>query len=161
MFERNYMTLLPSQKEFVDSVISAIERNQGYGSFVDAPGGTGKTYCLNRLLAFARGNGYETIAVASSGIASNLLSGGHTFYSTFKVPLKIDEHIIFSISAQSILAERIRNCRLVIWDEAPMSHKFLLEGLDRTLKDLCQSTDLFGGKIVVLEGDFRQVLPII
>jgi PIF1-like helicase len=69
MFERNYMTLLPLQKEFVDSVKSAIERNQGYGSFVDAPEGTGKTYCYNTLLVFEIGKSYETMAVASSGIA--------------------------------------------------------------------------------------------
>ena len=46
-------------------------------------------------------------------------------------------------------------------DEAPMSHKFLLEGLDRTLRDLMDSKEPFGGKVLVLVGDFRQLPTVL
>ena len=36
-----------------------------------------------------------------------------------------------------------------------------MEALDRTLKDITSQNDPFGGKIVILSGDFRQCLPII
>ncbi|XP_057425596.1 uncharacterized protein LOC130718957 [Lotus japonicus] len=58
-------------------------------------------------------------------------------------------------------------CRLIIWDEAPMLNKFCFEALDRTLRDLMRARDEsnadkpFGGKVVVLGGDFRQILPVI
>jgi hypothetical protein len=50
---------------------------------------------------------------------------------------------------------------LIIWDEAPMNDRRCFEALDRTLKDILDSPDtLFGGKTIVLGGDFRQTLPI-
>ncbi|GBG85431.1 hypothetical protein CBR_g40073 [Chara braunii] len=59
------------------------------------------------------------------------------------------------------LAELIRRADLIVWDEAPMSNKFHLEALDITLRDLCNSNLPFGGKVLLLSGDFRQVLPIV
>ena len=56
---------------------------------------------------------------------------------------------------------------LIIWNEAPMDHRFAFEAVDKTMKDIVGKTavigslQLFGGKIVLLGGDFRQVLPVI
>jgi hypothetical protein len=57
--------------------------------FLDAPGGTGKTFLINLLLAQIRSSGKVALAVALSGIAATLLSGGRTAHSTFKLPLNI------------------------------------------------------------------------
>lgn len=63
---------------------------------------------------------------------------------------------------QSRTAEVIRNAALIVYDEAPMHHRHLMEALDRTLRDIMQKPDLpFGGKSILLGGDFRQVLPVI
>ncbi len=50
---------------------------------------------------------------------------------------------------------------MIIWDEAPMSHKHAFEALDRTLRDVLQQDVVFGGKVVLLGGDFRQILPVV
>ena len=56
---------------------------------------------------------------------------------------------------------------MIIWDEAPMTHRFAFEAVDRTLRDILSKDDLqasekiFGGKTVLLGGDFRQILPVI
>jgi len=46
-----------------------------------------------------------------------------------------------------------------------MAHKFCFETLDRTLNDIMKDKMkpnlVFGGKVVVFEGDFRQILPVI
>ncbi|XP_019159922.1 PREDICTED: uncharacterized protein LOC109156523 [Ipomoea nil] len=48
-----------------------------------------------------------------------------------------------------------------------MMHKFFFEALDRSMRDIMRaknpnSLDMtFGGKTVVLGGDFRQILPVI
>jgi hypothetical protein len=42
-----------------------------------------------------------------------------------------------------------------------MMHKHAYEALDRSLKDICGNLGPFGDKVVVLGGDFRQVLPVI
>ena len=51
--------------------------------------------------------------------------------------------------------------KIIVWDEAPMSHKHQMEALDRTLRDITGSDMPFGGKVIVLSGDFRQCLPVI
>ncbi|XP_051165705.1 uncharacterized protein LOC127284352 [Leptopilina boulardi] len=43
---------------------------------------------------------------------------------------------------------------------ALMSPKYALEIMDRTLRDIMKSNIPFGGKIVILGADFRQILPI-
>ena len=43
-----------------------------------------------------------------------------------------------------------------------MLDRFKLEALDRTLRDLMGQPDQpFGGKIILLAGDFRQCLPVV
>ena len=59
------------------------------------------------------------------------------------------------------MAELLRLTDLIIWDEAPMNDRRCFEMLDRTLRDIMDSpTSIFGGKTVVLGGDFRQTLPV-
>ena len=48
-----------------------------------------------------------------------------------------------------------------------MSHRNCFEALDRSLRDILQLEDPqsvekpFGGKVVVVGGDFRQILPVV
>ncbi len=56
---------------------------------------------------------------------------------------------------------------IILWDEAPMTHRHAYEALDRTLRDIMKVVDpayehqVFGGKIVCFGGDFRQILPVV
>lgn len=52
----------------------------------------------------------------------------------------------------------LRECKLLVWDESTMSHKKAIEALNRTLQDLRDSSDIMGGMVVLLAGDFRQAL---
>jgi hypothetical protein len=66
-----------------------------------------------------------------------------------------------------MLAELIQVASLIIWDEAPMTHRRCFEALDRTMRDLLSEHNpanamlSFGGKPIVLGGDFRQILPVV
>eukprot|EP00854_Cymbomonas_tetramitiformis_P030093 gene30093-37575_t len=42
-----------------------------------------------------------------------------------------------------------------------MIHRYMLEAVDRLLRRLIEYDSLFGGKTILLAGDFRQVLPIV
>ena len=59
------------------------------------------------------------------------------------------------------IAKLIQAASLIIWDEAPMAHKHIFECVDRTLRDIMGAVDelnktkLFGGKVMLLGGDFR------
>lgn len=42
-----------------------------------------------------------------------------------------------------------------------MMHRYCLEALDRKMKDILGSKKPFGEKVVVLGGDFRQILHVL
>lgn len=76
----------------------------------------------------------------------------------FKIPIELDSTTVCLIRAHSDLAEMIRRTRLIIWDEAPMTHKHAFEAVDRTLRDITKREKPFGGITFVMCEDFRQVL---
>ncbi|ETN69402.1 hypothetical protein NECAME_05257 [Necator americanus] len=49
----------------------------------------------------------------------------------------------------------------IIWDEISMTPKRALEAVDGLLSDIMQNDRHFGGKLLIIEGDFRQELPIV
>ena len=155
-----------SQRDVYESAIEAVEEQKSLLLFIDARGGTGKTFVLNAILAAVRtmdpvNGGCVALAVGTTGIAANLLHLGRTFHSRFKAPLSPHESSLLSINAQSKLADLIKEARIIVIDEAPMLHKHLMEAMDRTLMDIMNIDEPFGGKTLILSGDFRQTLPVI
>lgn len=63
---------MPDQKQAYDTLAAFVFNDGGGIFFLDAPGGTGKSFLLNLLLAKIRHRQMIAIAVASSGIASTL-----------------------------------------------------------------------------------------
>ncbi|XP_016167305.1 ATP-dependent DNA helicase PIF1-like [Arachis ipaensis] len=128
---------------------------------------TGKTFIRRTLSAYLRNGGNIVLNVASSGIASLLLPNGRTAHSRFKIPLSINEDSVCNIKQGTPLSKLICKAKLIIWDEAPILSKFYYEALDKSMKDILRfepsfNADLpFGGKVVVLGGDFGQILPVI
>jgi len=72
---QNIPLLNKDQYAIYNAVMLAIE-NVSECFFVDGPGGTGKTFLYNTLLVSVRSCGEIAMAVASSGIATLLISGG-------------------------------------------------------------------------------------
>ena len=58
-------------------------------------------------------------------------------------------------------AETLRQADLIIWDEAPMAPLNALNAIDKLLKQIMSNNLPFGGKCIVLGGDFRQVTPVV
>ena len=85
----NEPNLNDEQKLVYKNILDKVQRDEGGLVFVDAPGGTGKTYVTKLILSKVRSQGHKALAVASSGIAATLLPGGRTAHSTFKLPLDL------------------------------------------------------------------------
>ncbi|XP_060855199.1 ATP-dependent DNA helicase pif1-like [Metopolophium dirhodum] len=151
------------QNNVFNHVINCVEESTGNIFFLDAPGGTGKTFIINLLLAKIRSSGKIAIGVASSGIASTLIHGGKTAHSMFKLPidLNITNTPVCNIKKNSQLAKVLTDCVLIVWDECTMAHKSGVEALDRTLRDIRSSDKTMGGITLVFAGDFRQTLPVV
>jgi ATP-dependent DNA helicase PIF1 len=160
-------TMTSEQRRIYDKVMTRVAENKPGLFFLYGYGGTGKTYIWRAMSAALRSKGDIVLTVASSGIAALLIPGGRTAHSRFSIPIQVDENSTCNIKQGSPLAELIVEAKLIIWDEAPMTHKHCFEAVDRTFRDIlrfCNSENLnlpFGGKVVVMGGDFRQILPVI
>ncbi|CAN1781972.1 hypothetical protein LINPERHAP1_LOCUS15628 [Linum perenne] len=124
--------------------MDAIETKKGKLFFSHGHGGTGKTFLYNCIISKVRSTGGISLVVASSGIAATLLPDGVTAHSRFKIPLEIDNLSTCTVKKGSDVAELLKSATLIVWDEAPGENYVP-----------------FGGKFVLLGGDFRQTLPVV
>ncbi|GJZ46103.1 DNA helicase [Tanacetum coccineum] len=126
-----------NQRQIFNLIVNACFNNQQQLVFVYGHGGTCKTFLWKTILYTLRCQGKIVLVVASSGIASLLLPAGRTAHSRFKIPLDLTD------------------------TSSPMNDRQCFETLGRTLRDILdQPNYLFGGKTVMLGGDFRQTLPV-
>jgi ATP-dependent DNA helicase PIF1 len=155
-------SLNEEQRAAYDKIMSVVDTDQGRLFFVDRLGGTGKTYLYKVLLAMLRKQGKIAVATSTSSVASSIMPGGRAAHSHFNIPLTIDDGVVCSFTKQSGTAELLRKASLIIWDEASMTKRQVVEALDNSMHDIMGRLGLpFGGKTIVFGGDSRQVLPIV
>ena len=66
-----------------------------------------------------------------------------------------------AVSKESTIANLIQQSKMILIDEIAMMHKHDLERIDKTIRYLVDEENKpFGGKNVILGGDFRQILPV-
>jgi hypothetical protein len=155
-----YQLLNEEQRPIYDTIVQAVEQNIPSVTYIDGPGGTGKTFLYNCILAQVRSRGMIALAVASTALAASFFERGTTAHLRFKVPLNCGANDECNIPRGTDLAELMQQTRLIIFDEAPASSKHIPEAIDRMLRDVCETNIPFGGKVVSFGGDFRQCLPI-
>ncbi|VDP52139.1 unnamed protein product [Heligmosomoides polygyrus] len=149
--QANYNLLTNDQKLVVNDVLSAIDQQLEQCFFIDGPGGTQPPHGYSK----------EKTDLKCTGIAANLLPDGRTASSAFRFFLVEDLSRTSSIKRQSEEARFLSKIDVIIWDEAPMAPKQALEAVNALLQDIMQNSKPFGGKIMLLGGDFRQMLPVI
>ncbi|CAN1242488.1 ATP-dependent DNA helicase PIF1 [Linum perenne] len=167
--EQCHSSLNVQQKMAYSAVMDSIDSGRGKGNlfFLHGHGGTGKTYLYNCIVSKVRSRGQVALVVASSGIAATLLPDGVTAHSRFKIPLDVDHSSTCNVKKGTTLSELLKIATLIVWDEAPMVHRLSFEAVDRTLCDIMDVPIMgpdyrpFGGKTILLRGDFRQTLPVV
>lgn len=90
-----------------------------------------------------------------------MLRNGRTAHKTFKLPLNLKDNATCDVTPKSDTGKLLSQCSLIVWDEAPMMHRHGFEALNRTLQDIRKNDLPMGGVMVILAGDFRQILPIV
>ncbi|AES58978.2 PIF1-like helicase [Medicago truncatula] len=135
--------------------------------FLYGYGGTGKTFIWKTLSTAIRSKGLIVLNVASSGIETLLLPGGRTAHSKLAVPIEIKEASSLTMEKDSPRADLVCAAKLIIFYESPMMHQWCFEKVYRSMCDIMSKNDPlnkfrpFRGMIVVLGGDFRQILPVV
>lgn len=183
-------SLNTQQKKAFDLIMEAVAEEGAAAHprcfYIDGPGGSGKTYLYNTLMASVQSKGHVAAAFATTGItlfyhtdvsqkkvylpfsithtgiAAQLLSNGRTVHSGFRLPVPTIDTSTSAMCLRSVEANNLRNAQLIVIDEASMLTKHGLRCIDNILRDITQVKDVpFGGKTIVLGGDFRQTLPVI
>lgn len=166
-FRNKWRIANPEQKDAVNTIMNSLQETDNKLFFLDGPAGTGKSFTQSMLLHKIRADRKVPIVCATSGIAATILEGGRTIHSTFKMPLNIHAESCSAMNCHSDDANLIAASCIIIIDESVMAHKYLLEGVDRLIRDIQSSRhsphcdDPFGGKTVLFSGDFRQLLPVV
>lgn len=126
---------------------------------VIAPAGTGKTLFVQHAVRALKRRGRSSLCVAASCLAATLLPQGRTAHAALKIPINADDESFCNWDAAS--RDRIASCDVIFWDEVSMVSKSIAETVDRSFKRLLDNDAMFGGKVMVFLGDFRQLPPVI
>ena len=155
---KKFIAQLNVDQKFIFDFITKESKKMIY---IDGPGGTGKTFLHKTLIHYCLSMGKKVLAIAWTGIASILMPNGMISHKTSKLPLDLTNNET-SFSKLESDKKRSREYNVIVWDEASMIPKKALEIVDKTLRDCCNIENLpFAGKLIILGGDFRQILPVV
>ena len=105
------------------------------------------------------------MSCASTGIAADLLIDGATAHRRFGVKNNVKRNDEPKINRHTRFADILDAAQLVIIDEVSMQDRAVLEYIDKLLRYVCLSPELkklpFAGKVIVLGGDWKQLMPVV
>lgn len=133
----------------------------GANVFLTGEPGSGKTYTVNKFVAWLREHGVEPAITASTGIASTHING-MTIHSWSGIGIKreLSEEELDNITQKEHVARRIRKTSVLIIDEVSMLSSDTLAMVDSVCRAVRHDIHPFGGLQVVLAGDFFQLPPV-
>ena len=133
----------------------------GYNVYLTGPAGSGKTFLLNKYIAYLKDHGVDAGVTASTGIAATHI-GGLTIHSWsgFGIKDKLDKQDIDNLLLKPYLQRRFMETQVLIIDEISMLHATHLDLVDKICKAFKSNNLPFGGIQIILCGDFFQLPPV-
>ncbi len=126
----------------------------GKNVFLTGYAGTGKSYVLDRYLAYLEAKEVNHLAMAPTGVAALQLRGGSTIHRALRMPVG------FTDPNQAIMStpKALKAAQVVVIDEVSMVRIDLFE---RVMKMIYRAEQESCPKQVVLVGDFFQLPPVV
>jgi len=133
----------------------------GANVFLTGEPGAGKTYVINKYIAWLEAAGLNVAVAASTGIAATHI-GGMTIHSWAGVGIKdfLTPFDLEQISTRERIVKRAKAAHVLVIDEISMLDGKVLDMVDQVLRTVRQSEDSFGGLQIVCIGDFFQLPPV-
>ena len=133
----------------------------GANVFLTGEPGAGKTYVINKYVAWLEAAGLNVAVTASTGIAATHI-GGMTIHSWSGIGIKdmLSPQDLDQIASRERIVKRAKSAQVLVIDEISMLDGKVLDMVDQVLRTVRQSTEAFGGIQVVCIGDFFQLPPV-
>lgn len=152
--------LSDEQVVVADSILRSIETGNRF-IYLNGLAGTGKTTVLRHLVAELKHRRLDCVCSAFTGSAALLLPSGLTCHRLFGLPADDDlTNKSSTIRAGSMASKVLRSLQVVIIDEISMLHNQFISIINSTLQAANESSELFGGKTLILSGDLHQLAPV-
>ena len=138
----------------------------GHNLLITGQAGVGKSRLVTSILKDCEAKNQKAAVICSSGIACTVYGRGiastvHSFYGfgTADLPAKL---VLERSMATASLVTKIKDVDVIVWDEASMSSSRMLELVNCLHHNLASdgNTNPFGGKQLVLVGEFLQLRPV-
>jgi nucleoside-triphosphatase THEP1 len=127
---------------------------------VDGRAGRGKTYVLYPVIGALRKVDEIVLLSASSAFAAKNYPGGRTAHYLYGVPVdEYNPHLKSSVGLRSDHARLLLAAKCHVIDEIGGLHFKAFDCADRLMRSLTGSNRVWGGRMLITLGDFRQVRP--
>ncbi len=126
----------------------------GVSCFITGGGGVGKSFLIDAIRETIKG----IVTLAPTGIAALNIQGS-TVNSFFKLPFGNND-LEFASRLKRGDKERLNKAKIILIDEISMNRCDMLDIVDLKLRNATSVNEPFGGKQVVMVGDFNQLEPI-
>lgn len=142
-----------------DQALSILK--SGKNVFLTGSAGTGKTYVLNKYIAYLRARKISVSVTASTGIAATHLEGT-TIHAWSGIGIKDSLSLsnLRELKEKKYLKKNIDRSKVLIIDEISMLHRRQFELVNEVIKFFKENDKAFGGVQLVLCGDFFQLPPV-
>ena len=133
----------------------------GYNTFLTGPPGSGKTYLVNKYIAYLKKNNVAVSITASTGIAATHM-GGTTLHSWSGLGIRdeIRDDEARKICEKGYVRGRIKSAGVLIIDEISMIKASQFEAVNKICQFAKRNNRPFGGLQIVCSGDFFQLPPV-
>lgn len=133
----------------------------GGNVFLTGEPGSGKTYVINKFIAYLEASKLKVAVTASTGIAATHI-GGMTIHSWSGIGPRdtLTRYDLDHIASQKKIIDRVKKAHVLVIDEVSMLDGKVIDMVNIVCKTIRESVQPFGGLQVVFVGDFFQLPPV-
>lgn len=133
----------------------------GGNVFLTGEPGSGKTYVINKYIAYLEACKIRVAVTASTGIAATHI-GGMTIHSWSGIGPRdtLTRYDLDAIASKKNVVDKVKKTQVLIIDEVSMLDGKVIDMVNIVCKTIRESTEPFGGLQVIFVGDFFQLPPI-
>lgn len=147
-----------THRKIIDLVL-----NKKRNIFLSGSGGVGKSWLITNILKKEVERREKVISITSTTGVSALAIGGTTIYRWGGI--KLGKESITTITTNirernKDCLKRWRECHILVIDEISMLGMKIFNVLDRVGRNICNIDLPFGGKQLIVSGDFLQLPPV-